>query len=91
MSYISVSREQVARVQGFGPEYYCMTDNRAPQEFEEDWSDLRWALEHLPHTLESERILQALVMAENAASEYLDEHGPAIPRPAPDWLTDEED
>ena len=84
MSHFNVFREQVARLHGFDADY-AIVDLPPAKEDEEDWSDLRWAMEHLPHTLESERILQALVIAENAADEYIDKHGPALNRPAPDW------
>ena len=60
------------------------------EEVEEDWSDLRWGLSHLPASVERDQILQALIVAENAASEYLDEHEPPT-RPVPDWMEDDSD
>jgi len=55
----------------------------------EDWSDVRWRLEQVAHDLEGQRILQAFIIAENAAYEYLEQH-PSPPRPIPDWLDDED-
>lgn len=90
MSYVSVSRERIARVQGFGPDYYCMPCSGGAKDLEEDWSDLRWGLSHLPASVERDQILQALIVAENAAAEYLEEHEPPT-RPVPDWMEDNEE
>lgn len=91
MSHINVARERVARVQGFGPDYYCMPGSGGAKELEEDWSDLRWGLSHLPASVERDQILQALIVAENAAAEYLDEHGPATLRPQPEWMEEDDE
>jgi hypothetical protein len=59
-------------------------------ECEEDWSDLRWGLEHLPQEKERDRILRTLLAAEIEAEMYLDDHG-APERPEPEWLNWEDD
>ena len=60
------------------------------EEVEEDWSDLRWGLSHLPASMARDFILKNLIEAETAAADYLDDNIPPD-RPEPAWLTDEED
>ena len=88
MTHYSPSYAEYAEMHGLPPD--SANFNLPPaKEDPEDWTDVRWCLEQVVDDAEGARILQAYIIAENAAYEYLESH-PAPPRPEPElWLDDD--
>lgn len=89
MTHYNPNAAEFAEMYGLGPDSANM-NLPAAREIEEDWTDLRWELEQVATDLEGQRILQAYIIAENAAYEYLELHPPPT-RPEPEWLDWDDD